>query len=219
MSWKTSKLSELCDIDIGKTPSRSNFDYWNGNLQWVSISDMKGKFIKHTKECITEKGAKETNCKIVPANTLLMSFKLSIGKLAFTTEPIYTNEAIAALKVKDCNVISNNYLYYALQMMDLTKGSEKAVKGLTLNKAKLNELKITYPSIDQQQKIVDILDKADEIRTKKRLANDKLDEFLKSTFISMFGDPVSNHKQIPQYSISKNGTVITGNTPARKVEE
>lgn len=200
MSWKTSKLSELCDIDIGKTPSRSNFDYWNGNLQWVSISDMKGKFIKHTKECITEKGAKETNCKIVPANTLLMSFKLSIGKLAFTTEPIYTNEAIAALKAKDCNVISNNYLYYALQMMDLTKGSEKAVKGLTLNKAKLNELKITYPSIDQQQKIVDILDKADEIRAKKKLANDKLDEFLKSTFISMFGDPRTNSKQ---YKIDK----------------
>lgn len=83
----------------------------------------------------------------------------------------------------------------------------------------LTGIKFPLPSLEEQKKIARILDKADEIRTKKRLANDKLDEFLKSTFISMFGDPVSNHKQIPQYSISKIGTVITGNTPSRKVEE
>lgn len=192
MTWQTKKLSELCDIEIGRTPSRNNLEYWNGDLKWVSISDMKDKYITDTKECITEKGAKESNCKVVPKNTLLMSFKLSIGKLAFTTEPVYTNEAIASLKIKDDNVITNEYLYYVLQTIDLTVGSDKAVKGLTLNKAKLNELKIPYPSKEEQDKIVTILDKADEIRAKKKLANDKLDEFLKSTFISMFGDPETN---------------------------
>ena len=194
MTWQTKKLSELCDIEIGRTPSRNNLEYWNGDLKWVSISDMKDKYITDTKECITEKGAKESNCKVVPKNTLLMSFKLSIGKLAFTTEPVYTNEAIASLKIKDDGVITNEYLYYALQTMDLTVGTDKAVKGLTLNKAKLNELKIAYPSKEEQEKIVSILDKADEIRAKKKLANDKLDEFLKSTFISMFGDSKANPK-------------------------
>ena len=83
----------------------------------------------------------------------------------------------------------------------------------------LTGIKLPLPPLEEQKKIVSILDKADKIRQKKRVANDKLDEFLKSTFIDMFGDPVSNNKNIPQYSISEIGTVMTGNTPSRKVEE
>lgn len=59
----------------------------------------------------------------------------------------------------------------------------------------LTGIKLPLPTIEEQEKIVSILDKADEIRAKKKLANDKLDEFLKSSFISMFGDPVKNEKK------------------------
>lgn len=83
----------------------------------------------------------------------------------------------------------------------------------------LTGIKLPLPTIEEQEKIVSMLDKADEIRAKKKLANDKLDEFLKSTFISMFGDPIINNKHLTTCNISEIGTVITGNTPSRKIEK
>ena len=95
--------------------------------------------------------------------------------------------------------INAKYVYYYLKsnIGILQNGFHGA--GLQhLSKDYLSDIDIPVISPDQQQKIVDILDKADEIRTKKRLANDKLDEFLKSTFISMFGN-ISNKTTLSQY--------------------
>lgn len=203
------KLSELVDIHIGKTPSRANLNYWGGNEPWISISDMKQKYILTTKEYITQKAVQDTNIFLIPEGTLLMSFKLSIGKLGFTTKPMFSNEAIAALIIKDNTIINKNYLYYSIQNTDLTQNTDKAVKGLTLNKAKLKELKIACHPLEDQQRIVKILDKAEEIRTKKKLANEKLDEFLKSTFIDMFGDPVTNPNNYPIQALEDVTKFIT----------
>lgn len=74
----------------------------------------------------------------------------------------------------------------------------------------LTDIKIPLPSVDKQQKIVSILDKADEIRTKKKQANEKLDEFLKSTFVDMFGDPVNNTKNYPVQNIASFAKVKIG---------
>ena len=102
--WQEVTLGEICSIEIGGTPSRSDERYWwkSGSnsirLPWVSISDMKGKVITDTKESITEIGASQSNCKHVAKGTLLMSFKLTIGRLAFAGRDLYTNEAISAIK-------------------------------------------------------------------------------------------------------------------------
>lgn len=74
----------------------------------------------------------------------------------------------------------------------------------------LTDIKLPLPSIDKQQKIVSILDKADEIRTKKKQANEKLDEFLKSTFVDMFGDPVKNEKHYKQIALAEIGKFKNG---------
>lgn len=90
------KFSDAFELQMGKTPSRNNPEYWNGNNKWISISDLgnSNKFISETKECISDKGVKESKIKIVPKGTVIMSFKLSIGKTAITAEDMYTNEAI-----------------------------------------------------------------------------------------------------------------------------
>lgn len=89
------------------------------------------------------------------------------------------------------------YLYYYLQYIPIDN------LGYSRHYKLLKEKIIKYPTIEQQQKIVEILDKADEIRTKKRLANDKLDEFLKSTFISMFGTVTNNKNNLPIMTIGE----------------
>lgn len=111
--------------------------------------------------------------------------------------------------------INAKYVYYYLKsnIGILQNGFHGA--GLQhLSKDYLNEIDIPLVSPAQQQRIVDILDKADEIRTKKRLANAKLDEFLKSTFIDMFGDPVKNEKELPVTKVGDLTTLVSsGSTP------
>ena len=136
------KLSEVFELQIGKTPSRNNISYWNGNNKWISIADLSNanKYIYETKECITEAAVSDIGIKLVPKETIVMSFKLSIGKVAITQEDMYTNEAIMAFIDKGIFDIDINYIYYLFLGMDWLVGTNKAVMGLTLNKSVLSEL-------------------------------------------------------------------------------
>jgi type I restriction enzyme, S subunit len=208
-------LDDICDIQMGKTPSRSNPDYWGEDYDWISIADLnQGKYIFNTKEKVSKQGQKYSKGRIVKPCTLLMSFKLSIGKLAFTTKETLTNEAIVSLEIKDNNLLYKHFLYYALQNIDFTGGGNRAVMGATLNKNSLKQIQIPLPPLETQKKIADILDKADSIRKKRREAIDKLDELLKSIFLDMFGDPVTNPKGWESEKLENLcGFITKGTTP------
>lgn len=193
--YKTVNLSDIVDISIGKTPSRNNNRYWGQGYNWVSISDLKDVYeIFDTKEQITEVAIRETRIKIVPKGTILFSFKLSIGKVAITGKDIYTNEAIAAFRIKKNFQVDRKYLYYVVKEFDFTRTSDKAVMGLTLNQKKLRKLQIPLPSLEPQKKIAAILDKADELRRNDQKILEKYDQLARSVFLEMFGDPVTNPK-------------------------
>jgi len=99
---------------------------------------------------LTDLGVRNSNAKLVLRDTLLLSFKLTIGRVAFAGRDLYTNEAIAALP---SDLIENDFLYYGLQHWDLLKGVDQAIKGATLNKEKLKNIEITFPEnpIEQTQ--------------------------------------------------------------------
>lgn len=208
-------LEELCDINIGKTPSRSNPRYWNGSNKWLAISDMKSRNLNQTKECITDLAIQECNMKIVPKGTVLMSFKLSIGKLGITRDDIFTNEAIASFKIINEDILERNYLYYALQTINYKKVAEKAVKGSTLNKAKLKKIMIPLPSFQAQQKIADTLDLASEIIEKRKEQIAEMDKLIQSVFYEMFGDPVTNSKTWKKKKLSEMGIIARGKSKHR----
>lgn len=214
MNWQVCTLGDLCKIDIGKTPSRDNNRYWGPGHPFLSISDMsQGKYLSITKESITDAAVRESNCKLVPPNTLLLSFKLSIGKVGFSQVPIYTNEAIAALYIREEESIDKHYLYWALKTVDLMRYVDKAAKGATLNKAKLNLIEIPLPPLDEQKRIATILDKADTLCAKGRQAIALLDDLLKSTFTSMF-----NSSTIRTMTVEEATSVIIdyrGKTPVK----
>lgn len=140
---------------------------WGDDEPWVSIADMnQGLMINWTKERLSTTGA--VKGKLVLPGTVLLSFKLSIGKVARAAVPLYTNEAIAALPIKDPTSVDAAYLMRALQAQDLSSGSNRAAMGATLNKASLRSIRIPLPPLDDQRRIAAILDKADAIRTKRR---------------------------------------------------
>lgn len=197
-------LEDICDIQIGKTPSRSAPQYWNGDLPWATISDFaQGRTVTTTKEGITKIGAKESGSKLIPRGTLLLSFKLSLGKRAFAGCDLFTNEAIAALEVLHDGSTDRNYLYWALGSVDYDQLVDRAAKGKTLNKAKLKKLQIPLPPLPEQKRIAKILDAADALRAKRRESLVQLDTLLQSTFLDMFGDPVTNPKGWSKMNLEK----------------
>lgn len=167
MGWPIVKLGDICRIELGKTPSRSNKKFWDeartGNKIWLSIADLPLSLkpvMRDSKEYISDDGAKL--CKVVPTGTLIVSFKLSLGRLAITGCDLYTNEAIAALYIHDDTLINQDYLYWYLTFFDwdAAAGSDIKVKGKTLNKEKLKLIEIKIPPIPEQKHIVAILDEA-----------------------------------------------------------
>lgn len=195
---KTVRLQDICQIEIGRTPSRSVREYWDGHLPWATISDLgHGRRLTETKECITAKGAEESRSRMVPAGTLLLSFKLSLGKRAIAGRDLFTNEAIAALQIIDERTVARDYLYWALGAVDYDAHVDRAAKGKTLNKQKLRKLCVPLPPLAEQKRIAKILDAADALRAKRRESLALLDELLRSTFLDMFGDPVANPKGWP----------------------
>ena len=191
--WEIKKVGEVFDLQMGKTPSRDNSEYWGGSNVWVAISDLQDKYIGNSKEYITDRALEETNIRKVKANTVIMSFKLTVGRAAIATQDLYTNEAIMAFNLKEGFDLLPNYIYYYLKGYKW-EGANKAVMGLTLNKATISQNYISLPPITEQEHIVQELDLLSGVIEKKRQQLKELDNLAQSIFYDMFGDPVGNDK-------------------------
>ena len=189
------KLEDIFDLQMGKTPSRNNPEYWNSNdHKWISIGDLShcGKYIEDTKEYLSDKAVEESGISVIPADTVVMSFKLSIGKTAIVPEPMYSNEAIMSFRDKHVVDLLPDYIYYMFSGRDWDAGTNKAVMGKTLNKATLSKAKVRIHSIADQREIVHILDKVSVLIEARQMELQKLDELIKARFVEMFGDPADN---------------------------
>ena len=189
------RLDEIFNLQMGKTPSRNNADYWTeGQYNWISIADLGTyqKYVEATKEKITESAVQESGIKSVPANTVIMSFKLSLGKTAITKESVYTNEAIMAFIPTGKYAVLPDYFYHLFSAKDWSKETNRAVMGTTLNKATLGAVSIVVPPLDEQREIAAVLDKISDLIAKRRRQLDKLNLLIESRFIELFGDPVIN---------------------------
>ena len=185
------KLKDIFDLQMGKTPSRNNIEYWNTkDFKWISISDLTKAhgYISETKEYISERAVSESGIKIIPANTVVMSFKLSIGKTAITSEDMYSNEAIMAFHDKHVVEILPEYIFYIFKYKKWDEDSNNAVMGKTLNKAILSEAEIEICSIEEQRVIVDILDNMMSVLESRGTELDLLDNLIKARFVELFGD-------------------------------
>lgn len=194
------KLKEIFELQMGKTPSRHNSSYWNtGDYKWISIADLSnvGKYISETKETISESAVIESGIKIIPANTVVMSFKLSIGKTAITAEDMYSNEAIMAFHDKKIVELLPEYIYYLFKFKDWNVGSNKAVMGKTLNKATLAEMEIEIHTIEEQKEIIKVLDQISNIKANRKQELIQLDNLIQARFVELFGDLKSNNKRWP----------------------
>ncbi|WP_456044600.1 restriction endonuclease subunit S [Veillonella sp.] len=183
------KLSDIFDLQMGKTPSRDNNMYWkDGNLPWVSIADLSKSqiYIENSKDMITNLAAKDTLMKCIPQDTVIMSFKLSLGKTAITKTPLYTNEAIMAFIDKKVIQIEPIYIYFLFRNIKWGQYTNNAVKGKTLNKKFFSDFQIYIPEYTQQTKIASILIRIDKILEYKHSLIKAYDVLIKSRFVEIF---------------------------------
>ena len=198
---------------MGKTPTRSDLSYWqNGSYDWISISDLNTdrKYISDTKERITTKAVRESGIKKIPANTVIMSFELSIGKTAITSHDMFSNEAIMAFIDRKVIRINPDYIYYLLHALDWNKRANKAVKGRTVNKKIISQTQVNIPDYQTQLRIVKIMDSTRKrVKIQKDILS-KLDTLIKARFVEMFGDPVKNEKKFLTKQLSQIGKCKNG---------
>ncbi len=155
-AWEVKRLGEICEIAMGRTPPRLNQAYWGRGYKWLSIADLQTKVVSESKEEITELAA--SMMAIIPKGTLLMSFKLSLGRLCFAGCDLFTNEAICSFNKLQANA---EFLYYVLGRTDFSLYGKQAVKGYTLNKESLKLIEVPFPPLPEQTAIAAVLSDMD----------------------------------------------------------
>ena len=163
--WTESLVKDEFKLSMGKTPARNNPECWdNGTHKWVSISDMSSytRYTGDTSEYITDYAIADSGIKAVPKGTIIMSFKLSIGRTAITSEDLYTNEAIMAFAGFDEKKFNIDFLHFLIANKNWLLGAKQAVKGQTLNKESIGNAKIIIPPIEAQEEFASIYNQADK---------------------------------------------------------
>lgn len=147
--WKVSVAEDFFKIDIGKTPPRKETQWFSNNandITWVSISDMgkQGMFISSSSEMITEDAVNKFNIVIVPPNTILLSFKLTIGRVSIADRQLATNEAIARFKLNKPS--EREYLYLFLKEFDYNSLGCTSSIAMAVNSKIIKRMPIVMPN-------------------------------------------------------------------------
>ena len=195
MSWPLVGISEFCSTGSGGTPSRKKAEYYDGAIPWIKSGDLREAEVTSATEFISELAIKESSAKIVPKGAILLAmYGATVGRMAMLGIDAATNQAV-------CNIIPDEskayprYVYYALLSI-VPEFLRNAVGGAqpNINQGMIRDTKIPLPPLSEQKRIAAILDKADNLRRKRQEAIQLADEFLRSVFLDMFGDPVTNPK-------------------------
>ncbi|MCR4818162.1 MAG: restriction endonuclease subunit S [Fretibacterium sp.] len=156
-SWKWVRLGKIVSYSLGKTPTRSDPQWWASDIPWVSIADMpESGYITTTKERVSNSAiSKFFGNKLSKAGTLLMSFKLTVGKVSILNIDAVHNEAIISIfPYPDGEKIIQLYFFQILPIITQYGDSKNAIKGRTLNSTSISNLLVPLPPLAEQKRIV-----------------------------------------------------------------
>lgn len=156
--WEELQIKEIGTVVTGSTPPKNDSDNYNGNISWATAEDFKGKYVSNTKLKLTELGAKKA--RILPKGAVLVTCIASIGKNAIADEVMGTNQQINAVIVNESN--SNEFLYYQIEFNVKELISLAGITAVPIvNKSSFEKIKLSMPSLKEQEKIAQVLTLAD----------------------------------------------------------
>ncbi|MGF2082574.1 restriction endonuclease subunit S [Enterococcus casseliflavus] len=164
-TWEYARFKDIVSYYMGKTPPRSANEYWGDDIPWVSIADMPANgIITSTKEHVSHEAKKLFKDKISPAGTLLMSFKLTVGRVSLLGIEATHNEAIISIfPYADTDESLKMYLFKFLPQIANGGDSKDAIKGTTLNSQSVNNLLIPMPPLEEQSRIIQEVAKFEDL--------------------------------------------------------
>lgn len=192
---KTLPLGSFCQTGSGGTPNRSkvNIYYQNGTIPWIKSGELSRPVVDSAEEFITELGLKESSAKYLEAGAILLAmYGATVGQVSRLKISASTNQAICHI-YPDQNICNSDYLYRFLQSAKSHFLAQRVGGGQpNISQTIIRNLQIPLPPLAEQKRIAAILDAADAMRAKRREAIALLDTLLQSTFLDMFGDPITN---------------------------
>lgn len=214
---KKYRIGELGEIFTGNTPSKKNNEFYESeDIMFIKPDILSSNItiIKQANEYLSEKAREKA--RIIPKGSLLVSCIGNIGKLGINIEEVAFNQQINAI-VHNSKISSSKYLAYLL------KYNQKKLESIAnapvvpiINKSQFSDFELSiHEELEIQSKIVEILDKAQELIDKRKEQIKTLDELVKSQFIEMFGDPVTNSKGWKKKKLNELGELSRGKSKHR----
>ncbi len=215
--WEMRPLSELMEPVLGKTPKRSEDDYWGGDIKWASAKDVSQSEIRHvydTEENMTEAGKDASNAKILPEGTVVVVARGSVGEVVQLGEPMTFNQSCYALDTNED--LLDDYLYYAWQYVF---GQVQAVSyGTvfdTITMKSFEDIEIPVPPISIQEQIAAVLGSFDEKIEVNRAIGTNLQNITKTLFRDLF----INTSEFTKVTFGDICKTSGGGTPKTDTEE
>lgn len=202
-------LSELIRFKGGGTPSKQVPEYWDGDIPWASVKDFISTSLAATQDSITQEGLENSSANLIPKGHVIIPTRMALGKAAINTVDLAINQDLRALvPIVPLNAEYLLHAFLSLKDEIIRKGSGATVKGIT--QEELYKLEIAYPPLDEQIRIAHLLGKVEVLIAQRKQHLQQLDDLLKSVFLDMFGDPVSNEKGWEKATLEKLGSVNRG---------
>jgi restriction endonuclease S subunit len=208
--WKWLTIGEIIEKIIGGgTPSKACEEYWNGDIPWASVKDLKGDVLSITKDRITQSGFHNSSSNLIPKGTLIICVRMGLGKISINSIDVAINQDLKAIHVKDY-LIDQKYFLYFYKSLSI-KGSGSTVRGITTKD--LLEMLIPMPPLEEQHRIVEKIKKLFEQIDSAEKAYNELSGPLSERFRQLCLEKAIQGKLVPQLESEPEAAQI-GEVPA-----
>jgi type I restriction enzyme S subunit len=203
------KIEEFAEVITGGTPSTAKNEYWDGGaIPWLNSGELNQGIVTNTSNYITDKGLKSSSAEMMPRGTILIALTgATTGLSALLDIEACGNQSVTG--ILPSREHEPKYLLYYLRSIrnkiisDSWGGAQKHI-----SQGYVKNIKVPLPTITEQKKILNFLDAADSLRQKRKEQIKLLDDYLKSLFYEMFGDPVSNQNNYETTTVGEIASLI-----------
>jgi Restriction endonuclease S subunits len=209
------KFEDMGLFQTGGTPTRNRPDYFEGTKPWITTPALGPTYVdsSNANAFLSEEAIKCSATKIIPENSLMIGIRVGVGKVSINTVPMCTNQDIVSISNIDTSKVSLEYLHkYVITQQNYINSQKRGATIQGIKTEMLKEMLIPLPPLETQQKIADVLDRAGALVEKRKVQIEKLDLLIKSQFIEMFGDPVTNPREWNVVSLSDIAQYYNGLT-------
>lgn len=188
------KLGEIFEVGSGGTPSKTHPEYYGGSIPWIKTGDLKNEYLYVAEDYITEEGLNNSSAKMYTPDTVLIAmYGATIGATSILKIDACTNQACAAFKKSEKVIPEYLYYFFKSQKERFVKDGVGGAQP-NISAGYLKNVEMEVPTLEEQAQILDILDKTNRIIEDRRNELKELDNLIKSRFVEMFGDPITNDK-------------------------